>query len=66
MHRLANLLQPMAIAYLGMANLLAPWAAASAGATKLPPWAPTWEMNMSTIMMPCNYSGYMDPEFCAR
>jgi hypothetical protein len=29
-------------------------------ATILPPWAPTYNMSLSTIMMPCNYSGLMD------
>jgi hypothetical protein len=26
-----------------------------------PPWPPTWNMTLSTIAMPCNYTGYMNP-----
>jgi hypothetical protein len=26
----------------------------------LPPWAPTWNMSLSTIAMPCNASGWFD------
>ena len=29
---------------------------------KLPPWPSTWAMNASTIIMPCNYTGYQVPE----
>ena len=32
----------------------------------MPPWEPTYNMSLSTIMMPCNYSGYMDPSFSAK
>eukprot|EP01083_Nonionella_stella_P208074 755365_1 len=32
-----------------------------------PKWTPTYQMNRSTIVMPCNYSGYMSkPETLAR
>ena len=27
------------------------------GPCVLPPWPPTWQMNASTIIMPCNYTG---------
>ena len=37
-----------------------------AAAAVLLPRAPTWQLNMSTIAMPCNYSGYFDPAFGAR
>jgi hypothetical protein len=52
-------------------------AAASAGATRhyhadgagvdaaappvLPNWDATWDMKRSTVIMPCNYTGFMDP-----
>ena len=32
----------------------------------LPHWTPTYAMNMSTIVMACNYSGTFDPAFAAR
>lgn len=28
-------------------------------------WQPTWDMAMSTVMMPCNTSGWFDPELAA-
>lgn len=31
-----------------------------------PYWEPTWDMKMSTIIMPCNTSGWFDPAFAAR
>lgn len=31
-------------------------------ATRLPAAAPRYQMNKSTIIMPCNNSGYMDPD----
>ena len=31
----------------------------------LPPWPATWQMNASTIIMPCNYTGYQDPSTTA-
>jgi hypothetical protein len=31
---------------------------AAAGDPVLPDWEPTWDMPQSTIIMPCNYSGY--------
>ena len=30
--------------------------------TLLPTWTPTYQMNKSTIIMPCNNSGYTDPQ----
>ena len=32
----------------------------------LPPWPSTYNMSLSTIIMPCNYTGYMDAEFAAK
>ena len=32
----------------------------------LPHWTPTYQMNMSTIFMACNYSGMFDPAFAAQ
>jgi hypothetical protein len=29
-------------------------------------WEPTWDMAMSTIMMPCNTSGWFDPSLAAK
>ena len=39
---------------------------ATTTSSTLPPWPPTYDMALSTIMMPCNYSGFMDPEFAAK
>ena len=39
----------------------------SASAQLLPKWAPTWNMQDSTIVMPCNSSGFLEPvEFYAQ
>jgi hypothetical protein len=38
-------------------NWPAPW---------LPGWEPTYNMSLSTIMQPCNYSGYLEPEFASK
>lgn len=32
----------------------------------LPPWPPTWNMSLSTAIMPCNYSGLFDTTFSSR
>ena len=32
----------------------------------LPKWEPTYDMSLSTIVMPCNYSGYTDPALAAK
>ena len=29
-------------------------------------WTPTWDMARSTIIMPCNTSGFFDPAFAAK
>jgi hypothetical protein len=34
----------------------------SADVTRLPDMPPRYQMNQSTIIMPCNNSGYMDPQ----
>eukprot|EP00039_Didymoeca_costata_P021308 m.344156 g.344156 ORF g.344156 m.344156 type:complete len:509 (-) comp23899_c0_seq1:13-1539(-) len=31
----------------------------------VPPWPATWQMNASTIIMPCNYTGYQAPSTTA-
>ena len=31
-----------------------------------PTWTPTWDMAASTIMMPCNTSGWFDAELAAK
>ena len=31
-----------------------------------PTWKPTWDMKQSTIFMPCNDSGYLDPAISAQ
>ena len=56
-----------------MAMLLLALVAAASHATTLagggpavPPWPPTWQMNLSTIIQPCNSSGYFDPEAAAQ
>ena len=33
---------------------------------KHPKWAPTWEMSASTMMMPCNTSGWFDAGLAAK
>ena len=37
----------------------------SSGPTPLPHWKPTYNMSLSTVFMPCNDSGFMDPSFSA-
>ena len=32
----------------------------------VPRWPPTYNMSQSTFLMPCNYSGFFDPEIGAR
>ena len=32
---------------------------------RVPPWPATWQMNASTIIMPCNYTGYQVPKTVA-
>jgi hypothetical protein len=32
----------------------------------VPRWRPTWQLNRSTMLQPCNYSGYFDPAFSAK
>ena len=39
--------------------------AARLACAQLPPYAQTWQLNRSTIIMPCNYSGPMDPKATA-
>ena len=40
--------------------------ATPATAPLLPPWPSTWAMHASTIVMPCNYSGYFDADYAAQ
>ena len=37
----------------------------SATVCSVPPWPATWQMNASTIIMPCNYSGFQVPSTTA-
>jgi len=55
---MANLFSVLAAALLGLADG-APW-------PLHPTWAPTYEMAASTIMMPCNTSGWFDARLAAR
>eukprot|EP00947_MAST-08B_sp_MAST-8B-sp1_P003127 g3127.t1 len=32
----------------------------------LPPWPPTYNMSLSTIMQPCNYSDFLEPSFASK
>jgi hypothetical protein len=34
--------------------------------TLFPKWPAVWKLDRSTIAMPCNYSGWMDPELVAQ
>ena len=34
--------------------------------TQFPTWEPVWALPKSTIAMPCNYSGWMEPELMAQ
>jgi len=36
------------------------------GSTLLPKWTPTWDMQQSTIVQPCNDSGLLDPDFYSQ
>ena len=38
---------------------------AASAAAQVPTWPQTWQMNKSTIMMTCNYSGLVDPSTTA-
>jgi hypothetical protein len=44
----------------GGAPALASPQAPPCGFSPCPSWAPTWNITRSTIIMPCNYSGYFD------
>ena len=53
----------------GRAAVVLPPAAAEArrgggakGAGPFPPWPASYQMNLSTVLMPCNSSGLIDPE----
>ena len=48
-----------------------PWTLSALAALQLsaawqPKWKPTWEMARSTIFMPCNDSGFLDPAISAQ
>ena len=32
----------------------------------LPRWEPTWNMSLSTVMQPCNDSGFLEPTFASK
>lgn len=40
-------------------------AAIGAAVAQVPSWPQTWQMNRSTIIMTCNYSGLNDPSVTA-
>ena len=44
-----------------MLRLIAAAATAALAASQVPTWPQTWQLNKSTILMTCNYSGYVDP-----
>ncbi len=48
------------------AGVFAPAVAQQPFPTLLPPWEPVWRLDRSTIAMPCNYSGWFDPELAAQ
>ena len=67
------MLQPAArrLAFAGMASacLLASLASTGSAAWPnplLPPWPPTFNMSLSTIAQPCNYSGMLEPTFASQ
>lgn len=35
-------------------------------AAQVPTWPQSWALNQSTIMMTCNYSGFVDPSTTTR
>jgi len=36
------------------------------GFSPCPSWEPTWNITRSTIIMPCNLSGYFDPKIAGQ
>lgn len=38
----------------------------SAASAAQPKWPATWDMKASTLFMPCNYSGFLDPSISAK
>ena len=38
----------------------------STAASSVPKWEPTYNMSLSTIVMPCNFSGYTDAALAAK
>ena len=44
-----------------MLRSIAAAATAALAASQVPTWPQTWQLNKSTILMTCNYSGYVDP-----
>eukprot|EP00040_Diaphanoeca_grandis_P030025 m.176861 g.176861 ORF g.176861 m.176861 type:complete len:442 (+) comp31864_c0_seq2:206-1531(+) len=47
-------------------TLLLVFFAACHGVPTLPHWTPTYDMQQSTIIMPCNTSGQLDPQFFSQ
>jgi len=39
---------------------------AQLSSAQLPEWAQSWAMNQSTIMMVCNYTGFVRPDITAK
>jgi len=51
---------PRAPSY-SLGRALAARALAAPAAAQVPSWAQSWALNKSTIMMTCNYTGFVDP-----
>ena len=56
---IASLAAPAALAAASSPPASSPWPAH-------PTWAPTYDMNMSTMMMPCNTTGWFDAQLAAK
>ena len=48
------------------AVLLGCLSAAGTATARQPTWPPTYDMKASTLFMPCNYSGFLDPSISAK
>ena len=48
------------------AVLLGCLSAAGTVTARQPMWPPTYDMKASTLFMPCNYSGFLDPSISAK
>ena len=43
-----------------------PLALLAGAAAQVPTWPQSWALNQSTIMMTCNYTGFVDPSTTLR